>query len=256
MTSIALFNPTSIKNVFAVLKNIVTEINLVFNEKNIQISGVDPERIAAISVTLNPTTYHPPKEKIVIGINVGQVYRILRTNQKNITHVDFTTFPGPPTTPDRLQISVVKEDATYSFVTTFTSLSLPQESFNSSFDTFYFMASVNTRLLQHMLKDVCHLSEQISIEIKDGQLHFEAGNTTQTRGLYKLDPCPEVYELIKYPQSKSTNRNSYYSKYIQRFCRKDGSSEVFLHLKESGTIGFEYSFDGGSISMILSSIKE
>jgi proliferating cell nuclear antigen len=81
---------TAFKTAFEVLKDILNDVNIVFTRNSIRITTLDTARSALVDVTLESENfeeyeYTSDKSQIVVGINVTNMFKLLKTITNNDT---------------------------------------------------------------------------------------------------------------------------------------------------------------------------
>lgn len=81
---------TAVKTAFEVLKDILNDVNIVFTKDSIRITTLDTARSALVDVTLESENFEEyeytcDKNQIVVGINVTNMFKLLKTITNNDT---------------------------------------------------------------------------------------------------------------------------------------------------------------------------
>lgn len=77
----------AIKSVFEVLKDIINDVNLYFDEDGVHIIALDIARIALVHMTLSAENFeeYDCKSRIIAGMNMANTYKLLKSVTNNDT---------------------------------------------------------------------------------------------------------------------------------------------------------------------------
>lgn len=243
--------------VIDVLKDLVTDVNLVFKEEMVSIVAMDPEKIAAVSVSLDKMKFYQRfvKNDIFIGVNMQHLYKILR----GVTSDHSIRFEIHPDTLNVLKISIFNVNLGIDTVTSLYSLDIIKEEAQVPSPSFQCRATLPTSDLLKSVKNLSHGSKKITIQATKDPPGFLTLATKGSLYVYttSVSICPSENKLQWEFFNANLVRGTYITKFIEKFLRTQVSKIVSLELNTDGLIRLSYpDLHIGTLSMVTVPISE
>jgi len=218
----------SIKSVFEVLKDLLNDVNFVFDASGVHISTLDTAHVTFVNLRLLAENFeqYNCQHKIVAGMNISNTFKLLKIIGNN------DTLCMSSENRDLLRIIVENDQKKSKTVFDLKLLDINEESFDMDDLKFDVQTVVPSVVLQRTIRDMCNFANSVEIERTGKTLKLSC------KGDY-VDQCTELECTEEYP-----GRICYvYSlKYINMFAKATSvCSNVTLHQNESGAIMFRYS---------------
>jgi proliferating cell nuclear antigen len=218
----------SIKSVFEVLKDLLNDVNFIFDSSGVSISTLDTAHVTFVSLRLlaeNFEEYVCP-HKIVAGLNMANTFKLLKIISNN------DTLCMSSNNRDMLQIIVENDQKKSKTVFDLKLLDINEETFDMGALTFDVQTVVQSVVLQRTIRDMCNFASIVEIERYGKILKFTC------KGDY-VDQCTELE-----CSNDFSGRICYtYSlKYINMFTKATNvCSNVTIYQNEDGAMLFRYS---------------
>lgn len=218
----------SIKSVFEVLKDLLNDVNFVFDSSGVHVSTLDTAHVTFVSLRLlaeNFEQYNCP-QRIIAGMNMLNTFKLLKIIGNN------DTLCMSSENRDLLRIVVENDQKKSKTVFDLKLLDINEESFDMGDLKFDVQTVVPSAILQRTIRDMCNFSSSVEIERSGKILKLSC------KGDY-VDQCTELECADEYP-----GRICYvYSlKYINMFTKATNvCSNVTVHQNQDGAIMFRYS---------------
>ena len=237
--------------IFEVLKNVLTEVNIQFDEFVIRIQALDPQKSITIDTNIYGLQHYENSFGIInIGVFLPHIYRIFRG-----VHPDsMVKMWIEPQDKETLHIAFHNkdsngEDSYYSV--SLKSIDLPVETINDT-NKSYLAFSVNTKDLQRSIRNVSHLSEDLCITTENRRVFIHSAGSMGTattelfdvKWLYHADNANDAERIThRFPV-----------KYIEKYINPRLVPTIDLWLQKTGTSRIVYVFDCASMVMTVAPI--
>lgn len=250
-------NASQLKPIFDVLKDIVTDVNLIFKSDGLYINTTDPEKVVAIHLEITRAAdYHCDSESpIFISVNIQNFYKLIRS--ANANHV--ITLEVDDQTLNVLKLTIANLTKEIISVTSLYSMDLPKQEMIMPEITFQATAIIPTSDFVRTLKDLSHGSKRITISaIQSNTSHL----TFATKGdnyayTTSISICPSEQGLHWKAFEMPKFGGQYMSKYIEKFAKPQVSKFLELSFEPLGTMHIAYTYlEVGSFSMIIAPILD
>jgi proliferating cell nuclear antigen PCNA len=161
-----------LKLTFEVLKDILTDANLVFDGEGVKMLEMDTTHIVLANLTLKTDEfeyyYCAPGKRYVCGINLNNFHKIMKT----IGNDDIISFYLDIDEPNELGMSI-ENSTTHSVKNIkFKLLDLDETPYNIPPANFTKVITIPTNMLQKIFRDFSPLTENIEIKSINNQLIF------------------------------------------------------------------------------------
>jgi hypothetical protein len=225
-----------LKAISGVLKDILTQIWIVFQQNKIEILNADPEKIVTIHMVIEPdmTRYHA-KSRQTFSTYAQTMYKVLRGISKE------ETASLSMTSQDILLIELEESFNRISL----KSLQDPAPDFICPCLLHDVRHEMDTKQLHNILRDLSSVSRHLTIELCSGAMNFIGSDSFGTTTSFSV---PTTF-------SRQYLKQSFILKYIERFCKSSVSKKVAIHIRESCPIKFELFLDSGSLILYMQPLE-
>lgn len=153
------------------LKDILQDVNLIITKEGIKIICMDSSHTVLIYLKLEADkfeVFHIEEESFVLGINMSQLFKLIRTIGNNDTLTFFLQ------KDNMCDLGIKIEDSNKNSLTIYTLklLDLNNESYDIPPTTFKSIITLPTHLFQKYIRDMNNLAELIEIKSFSNQLIF------------------------------------------------------------------------------------
>jgi proliferating cell nuclear antigen len=152
----------AIRNLIDNLKDVLTDINMIFDEQGMKIMTMDGTRTSLIHVKLDADRFETYicKRKLVIGINMTSLYRLVKVVDNN----DTITFFIEDQKTHELGIKLENADKNSTTVFKLRLLDLDQEEYSVPPVEFECIITMPSNTFQRLCRDMMFISDTIIIE--------------------------------------------------------------------------------------------
>lgn len=220
---------SAFKCIFDVLKDIVNDVNFIFDSTGVKISILDTSKVTFINMHLDAENfeYYDCPKQVIAGLNISNTFKLLKTIGNN----------------DILEISIhdskyelmdiVIENSEKKSKTTFHMklLDINEENYNMDGIVSSCVTNISSVHFQRIIRDMSNFSSFVTIKRKDSQIILQcAGDFVDQETIIECDDVTEnCYE------------NTYSLKYISIFTKATNlSSTVSIQNHVDGPISFKY----------------
>lgn len=253
-------NALQIKAIIDILKDLITDANLCFKKDEVSIVQMDPERVVAVSASINQIFSYQREgdEDLMIGVNMQNLYKILRgVNKNNVLKMEIME-----NTKNVLKITIENLVNETISTTSLYSLDIPKEQPSIPMFTYDAVLRMPTLDFVKTIKDLSHGSKKITITATRQQYPHLSYLTLSTKGdvyVYttSISICPSEggLEWLSFMEDKV--HGQFFSRYIEKFGKPQISKTIELSMKKSGTLCLSYpEMEIGSLSMIIAPISQ
>jgi proliferating cell nuclear antigen len=235
---------SSIKSVFEVLKDIITDVNFVFDEKGISMRTLDTAKVTFMNIHLNASNFevYECPERVVCGMNIANTFKLLKVIGNN----------------DTLEMSV-GTDATIRFevqnaqkksLTVFNMklMEINEDEYSLNDIDFDVQTNIPSMYFQRIIRDMYNFSSHVTITREKNLLRFQCDGDFVNQ-MTEVE-CPDVVE--------GTYTNQYSLKYINMFAKATNiCSTVTIKQTHESPIVFTYFIANlGTIEFYLAPISD
>lgn len=237
---------TEIKVLFDVLKDIVSDCNLVFSHEGLSIVALDPEKVAAVAVHLRSPAFYEfkedPSKALFIGVNMQHLYRLVR----GVQAVHSVRMEINPETPNVLKLVIYHPTNGIVSTTSLYSLDLPKEQPSLPTLTFDAVARIPTTDFMRSIKDLSHGAKKLTVsfaqaEVADHPTHLTfAAKGTNYSYTTSIAVCPAETGLVWVYNNLHSLRASYLIKYIEKFAKPQFGKSMSISFDKDGAMNLAY----------------
>lgn len=218
-----------IKNVFCILKELITEINIQFDQDGVSMCGVDPEKISIIKVQLlNLNTYVKPFVDLNFGVHTQSVYKVIR----NSDNEDEVTFIVYNTTPLTMDIQINEENKPVKTITRLTCVELPIECISSPSELPGVLVDVPRKILNSICKDLSYFSNKIEVQVLKDDNTFIVLKSSGPLGVHTYN----LSELSMVKDIDEDIQQSFYIRHLEKFTKSCLNPVVTLCLRNESPL--------------------
>lgn len=249
-------NAYEIRNLFDIMKDVVTDVCIVFSKTDISIRTVDPENIVVVNMIIqNPDKYSFEfDDPVYIGVNMQNLYKLIR----GATSVHQIQFEIHKDTQNVLKIIISHPSTGIVSTTSLYSLDMKKSQPILSPYTYDAVCRLPTAQMLRAIKDLSHGSKKITIssskEDSAANLWFSSSGMSYVYTT-SIAISPSQDGLMWIYKNKDKLNGQYITKYIERFCKPTVGKLIELSFKEDGLLTLSYPLMKlGELSMTVAPI--
>lgn len=218
----------SIKSVFEVLKDLLNDVNFVFDSSGVHVATLDTAHVTFVNMRLHAENFeqYVCPQKIIAGLNMANTFKLLKIIGNN------DTLCMESENRDLLRIVVENDQKKSKTTLDLKLLDINEESFDMGDLRFDVQTVVPSVILQRTIRDMCNFSSSVEIERTGKILKLSC------KGDF-VDQCTELECMEEY---NGRICHLYSLKYINLFTKATNvCSNVTLHQNTDGALMFRYS---------------
>lgn len=230
----------SFKSIFDVLKDIVNDVNFIFDSNGIHMSILDTTKVTFINMFLQSDNFefYECQRPITAGMNILNTFKLLKTIGNNDTLEIIID--------DNIEVmNIIIENKDKKSKTTFNMklLDINEENFNMNNISFDHVTVIQSTHFQRIIRDMSNFSNIVNITRKNDKLILKCNG----------DFVDQVTEIDCADSIENTFTNDYSLKYINVFTKATNiCSTVAIQNHIDGPISFKYSIANlGEITFYL-----
>lgn len=237
-----------------VMKDIVTDVNLVFDIFGMHVWSQDPDKSTILKFDLPKAVcmeYHfngfnGDEKKVYIGVHMGHLYKMIR----NAPAGSSITMSLEDHIPTILKLSIQSPFKTsyisiQSILIPVTEPDFPQTVYSA-------VCEVPTATLQRVVRDISFLSRKLTIGYTSDTPTFltvaSAGDFSAT----SVSLCPSTDGLVWAYVDGESFYETFYGKQIEKFLKPSYSKTVSLSFKKESPLLFDYTTNFNEQNITLS----
>lgn len=245
---------SAIRNLFETLKDVLQDCNLVFDTNGIKCLQMDNNNNVIVSVKLNSTSFEEYfcKSRFVAGINVGNLFRLL----KSIGQSDTLIWKVEEKNPNVMVMHIENFDKAMKSTFELNLLDIDETNLEIPATTFDIVLTMPSLDLQRVCRDLSVLSETIEIISRDKKLILRADGDF-ARQHVELGEKDNGLFFANTNQSTQHNeiRSRYSLKYLNLFSKANVlCSTVDIYLKNDFPMILSYTV--ASLGKILFAVAQ
>lgn len=160
----------SLKTLFEVLKDVLTDVNIIFDQTGIKIMSMDGNHVALIHLKLEADNfeYFYCKEKTMIGVCMMSIYKLMKT----VSNSDTVTMYMDIDNTDLLHISIKNSEK--NSVTNFSLklLDIDEEELQIPDVEIDCIVTMNSNEFQKLCRDMTNIKDTITITSERDKISF------------------------------------------------------------------------------------
>ena len=216
---------TAIKSVFEVLKDIISDVNIVFDKHGVELKTLDTAKVTFIYMFLdakNFEVYECPT-RVVAGLNISNTFKLLKTISTNDTLEICVT--------DYMEIKIENTQKKSNTVFRMKLLDINEDEYdveNLVFDVITIIPSIG---FQKIVREMSTFSSSVCIRRYDNKLELKCNG----------DFVDQMTEIECTDSTEKEYANEYSLKYINMFAKSTNiSSNLSIQQRDDGPISFKY----------------
>lgn len=228
---------SSIKTLFEVLKDVLSDANIVLNPSGIHITALDPTKLSLIDLNLEGNkfeTYYCPNKKI-IGVSMNSIYKLIKStsNKDNISFIMHKN--------NNTQIIIRIENAEKKSRTEYNLnlLDLDEENLSIPETEFDYIINLPSGDFQRLSRDMQNLSDYINIKLENDILNISCKGDFASQNTSIGETS---HGLIFHKKSDTIYNHTFSLKYINLFTKTTNLSNIIeISLKNDYPLCIKYS---------------
>ena len=224
------------KRILGVLKDILTDVNILFKPSEVYIGGVDPEKLVATELSLyHLEEYSCVEPDVRIGVYLSYLHKMLRG--VGPSHVIEMTIER--STPHVLGILVTDVEKNTRSFTAIKSMDIALERVNIPDVEFDSIVSVPTAEFQKALRETGLVSKRVCLGYTgENRIQLVASGPL---GVANVSLGPTDGGLTWFKKTVDSSHGLYFAKFIEKFVKPDVSESIDISFKKGFPLMFQYS---------------
>ena len=241
-----------LKTLLDALKELLTEVNLRFDDAGFKIISLDPGKIGMIHCSVsNLEKYFCGKPPFFAGVYVSYFYKILRSVNTSHHLECFIREKDPKV----MELVVSNGDKRTQTIHRLKLLDLDVEEINIPVVDFEYVISMPSAEFQKYVKELSHVSNLITIR-GSGKLIQLICNGDLGETCIEISPTPSGLNWLHKDSVKETFEGTYFLKYLERFSRGQVDSTVEIYFKQDYPLIMRYEMTIGSLRFCVAPINK
>jgi proliferating cell nuclear antigen len=245
---------TSFRTLIEALKEILTETNIEFNSHGMKIVAMDNTHTVLVHLLLQGKQFelYSCKSRIVVGVSVINLYKIMRTMTGNDTLCWFIEVENDNEVPNNLSIRIENSEKKIINQYQFNLIDLDQGIMAVPPAEFDCVILISASYFQKMCKDMLNLSEKVEIQCIGNTLKFICRGDFCTQELI-LGESSGCMQFTKISNDSIPIVGIYELKHLVMFTKCTNlCSNVYIYIKNDYPIIIQYKVaDLGAIKLCL-----
>lgn len=238
------------KALLDVLKDLLTEVNIRFDEKGIKIVSLDPGKIGMIHLTVYNFDRYECNSTFYCGVYMTYLYKIMRT----VSTGHYVEWRITEETPRIMEVLVVNPEKRTQVTHRLKVLDLDIEEISIPQVDFDCVISMPSADFQKYVKELSHVANTMTIRAGGRNVHFiSSGDLGES--VIQVSPTPSGMNWLHNDHS-STFEGTYFIKYLERFSRGQVDPTVELFFRQNYPLVMRYQMTIGSLRFIVAPIMK
>lgn len=238
---------SSIKSVFEVLKDIITDVNFIFDESGISMRTLDTAKVTFMNIHLNANNfevYECPR-RVVCGMNIANTFKLLKVIGNNDT-LEMSVAPESPTLCFRIQNEQKKSMTVFHMKL----MEINEDEYSLNDIGYAVQTNIPSMYFQRIIRDMYNFSSHVAITRERNLIRFQCDGDFVSQ-MTEVE-CPETLDDDK------VYSNQYSLKYINMFAKATNiCSTVTIRQNDESPIVFTYFIANlGTIDFYLAPISD
>ena len=237
---------SAIKTVFEVLKDIINDINIVFDESGVKLSTLDTAHITFINMTMPFDNFekYECQGRTLAGLNMINTFKILKT----ITNNDTLSLSISEATPELIDIKIENEQKKTMSKFGMKLLDINDEIYDYPSIQMDLHTIIPSIVFQRIIRDMSAIADNVRIKRYSNKLVFicDGDFVKQETDIECSDTIDDVIEDV------------YSLKYISMFTKATSiCANIEIIQSKQGPIAFKYSIANlGDITFFLAPVAD
>jgi hypothetical protein len=243
------FDAFQIRNVFDVLKDLLTHCWLVFHNGDLVITNIDPEKIIHVHCRLTPVSISCPSgdsnsllKRFEFSTYAQTIYKMFRATsigQKATISLD----------RENNQLTFAISKSGFSLISRLTSLSIDRMSLELSSPIMIDVQNLATVYLHKIMYTLSSVSRLADVNWNNDGITFRANDNIQTD--VRIENTFTTSEVNKEPFNYNVK---IIIKYLEKFCNKNLGKQLSFGLGIDGQIIVAYDLQNGDLCLTMASL--
>jgi len=189
---------TAFKSLFEVLKEIINDVNIYFDETGMRLTSFDVARVTLVSVTMPTDNFeeYECKSPVVIGVNISNLYKLIKSTGNN----DVILFEN---TQEYLNITISNDSKKSTSKFNLKLLDLNEEIIDLPEIDVKYSTIIHSFDFQRLIRDMIALGTDLRIKRYDDCIEFSCygdfvNQTTKIEDQTKIDTVCDGLFSLKY----------------------------------------------------------
>lgn len=227
----------AIKTLVEVLKDVLSDVNMVFDPSGIKVIAMDPTQISLVQLKLYSDKfekYHCPTRR-TLGLCMSSLFKLI----KSVNNTDNITFAMKKTNTSELEISIENSDKNSKTLYHLKLLDLDEETLTFSNVEFDYSLVLPSNDFQRLCRDMQNLSDKLRIKVNNSVLMISCDGDFATQ---ETSIGETTHGLIFQKKSDVIYEEVFSLKYINLFTKSTNlSNNIELSLKDKYPLVLKYS---------------
>lgn len=160
----------SLKTLFEVLKDILTDVNLIFDETGVKIMAMDGNHVALIHLKLEADKFESfmCKKKTMIGVSMISFFKLMKT----VSNTDIVTMFMSEENTDILNITIENSEKNTKTKFALKLLDLDEEELEIPDVEIDCIVTMSSNEFQKLCRDMYNIKDTITITSKNNEINF------------------------------------------------------------------------------------
>jgi len=240
-----------LKVLLDVLKDLMTEVNIKFDNDHMKLVSLDPGRVGMCHLVINKLEYYYCREPLYVGIYIQYLYKLLRS----VTTSHHIEWRVRTESPGILEIVISNPERRIFTTHKIKTLSLDIEEVTIPQVNFEYVISMPTSDLQKYVKELSHVSNIITIASSGKDIELTAsGDLGETT--INVAPTPSGLNWVnKYLASEEERfQGRYFLRYLDKMLKSQVDNTIELYIKKDYPLVLKYNLTIGSLRFVVSPI--
>jgi proliferating cell nuclear antigen len=219
---------SAIKSVFEVLKDIITDVNIIFDKDGVTLKTLDMAKVTFVNMHLGANNFemYECPSRILAGVNIANMFKLLKIIGNNDT-LEMSITPAH----DIIEMLIENTQKRSKTLYKMKLLDINEEEYNLNDMTFDVTTNVSSMYFQRIVRDMLNFSSQVVITRDKMKILFECDG----------DFVGQVTEIESTESKTNTFSHTYSLKYINMFAKATNiCSNVNIQQSVDGPILFNY----------------
>jgi len=167
--------PDPLKKLFESLKEVIVDVNLVFDTDGLKIYAMNNHKTALVYFKIDKGSleHYYVKERFLAGINIMSFYKQIKSGETD----DILFINIDQNLSDTMNIKYTSE--THSSIAKYRLMNVEEEEFNNIKHRYPSYLTIRASNLQHYIKDLAQISKFIEIKNIGSELVFATASTNE-----------------------------------------------------------------------------
>lgn len=235
---------SAIRTLFEVLKDIINDVNIIFDEKGVTMCTLDTAHVTFINMVMNADNFekYECSGRTLAGLNLLNTFKIMKTITNNDTLS--LNINGSEIMDIKIENETKKTTTTFKLKL----LDINDDVYENPTIHMDYHSIIQSAAFQRIIRDMANISDNVIIKRYENKLAFICdGDFAQQETIFECSDT--IDEVIEFP---------YMLKYIYIFTKATSiCSNLEIMQSKEGPIAFKYSIANlGDITFFLAHVSD